>query len=1091
MDGDVQNCKHIVKSDDDEFFCSSDGGIHNDFSDQLGEDDSIFELYKQHKVSSLKRRIGSSLFGDVAEVKSKKVRDASVKNSELCHFSLKYFGDIIQSLSPDQISVIEAYGFGSLLKFDKCSVPKNFVKWIASIIDVRTSEIIFKDRVIPFSKQSVHKILGMPVGGKPLCSDSEAGKSFLLSKFKLQNLGTVQYYGDKLMFNKDLSDDEVFLCFMVVAIGCFICPDSSFVPSTDLIKVFEQPLQVRLYDWSLYLYDLMMAYVLKLRKQPRISKKGSHVLNASSYVLAVLYLDCVDFGSHKVSQEIPRISYWKGSVLKYCSELDQMSLSKFGRRPLKAIVDTTYTESFLKLDESIATGFSESSVPSEFKAKLESLYGDILPDELKYGICNIYATHFTEESKRMNLSCQALIFKIFSFCNELSAKFKDVRSAVEDQVPHVVDEPLNFLSEHVVQTPTIGNLKEKCHDVEEDIDLSLKCGLNVQTSICDAAVPTAKNCRLSSDVAKVNEKVEASMIDNDVIEYQKVVELSTPTFIMNRNISSSAPSLLIADPRVVKQKKFRQGEVIGCKPSLFDLNTCANELGSENYITPIDHVIEVDTVKKMGEVEEIFGFDQCYMAQCPNVSPDTCRYVYDVETQQYVRVRKDVCKDKFVSKNGSFLSKLQIGDLNLPLHSNEVTPNKISTPQVNANIVHNSLPHQHSDKDCILLGSKAPFGTQKDFVIVPDGDEEIDFPLKQSNSVPLIDLDEEEAKQAHDANEVKIMGEVLFKDKITAMCNKSDILYNKTLVPGASSMIGDGAGPSVVQPVANASKVGCAFDVQGFCKPQAWSKKYVVTKKEKLNYIAACRLASSTKWNDKNAVEIGGCYVKYRELGNSLRTGAKVGSFVINALCRKFFLDKRPTISRKHYFFSSVGAVVLKGCGSLSYVKNCFDGAASVLPLHRADMLLFPICHDDHWFLFVVDLKNSLFVFLDSYYSGDDYYHIFIRENLVPNFKRLYKELVNGPLDFENFDVVYPAVPKQDNLVDCGVFVIMFLTFWTWYCGMCIEFSQKDIDNIRIHTVSSLVCSEHNIAYATPITNYFGPGSFPRVGEIRKATVQN
>lgn len=55
------------------------------------------------------------------------------------------------------------------------------------------------------------------------------------------------------------------------------------------------------------------------------------------------------------------------------------------------------------------------------------------------------------------------------------------------------------------------------------------------------------------------------------------------------------------------------------------------------------------------------------------------------------------------------------------------------------------------------------------------------------------------------------------------------------------------------------------------------------------------------------AIDIGGCHVKYDFLGNSMMPGGKVGSFVINAFCRKFFLDERPTKSRKHYFFSSVG----------------------------------------------------------------------------------------------------------------------------------------------------------------------------------------
>lgn len=53
-------------------------------------------------------------------------------------------------------------------------------------------------------------------------------------------------------------------------------------------------------------------------------------------------------------------------------------------------------------------------------------------------------------------------------------------------------------------------------------------------------------------------------------------------------------------------------------------------------------------------------------------------------------------------------------------------------------------------------------------------------------------------------------------------------------------------------------------------------------------------------------VDIGGCILKYFSLGESMTAGNEVCTFVINALCRKYFMDERPTVSRKHYFFSSI-----------------------------------------------------------------------------------------------------------------------------------------------------------------------------------------
>jgi hypothetical protein len=45
--------------------------------------------------------------------------------------------------------------------------------------------------------------------------------------------------------------------------------------------------------------------------------------------------------------------------------------------------------------------------------------------------------------------------------------------------------------------------------------------------------------------------------------------------------------------------------------------------------------------------------------------------------------------------------------------------------------------------------------------------------------------------------------------------------------------------------------------------------------------------------------------------------------------------------------------------------------------------LYFPTFYDDHWFVFVVDINDSKFVFLDSYYKKDDEFHNYIRDLMV------------------------------------------------------------------------------------------------------------
>uniref|UniRef100_A0A0E0JLN4 Ubiquitin-like protease family profile domain-containing protein n=1 Tax=Oryza punctata TaxID=4537 RepID=A0A0E0JLN4_ORYPU len=54
-------------------------------------------------------------------------------------------------------------------------------------------------------------------------------------------------------------------------------------------------------------------------------------------------------------------------------------------------------------------------------------------------------------------------------------------------------------------------------------------------------------------------------------------------------------------------------------------------------------------------------------------------------------------------------------------------------------------------------------------------------------------------------------------------------------------------------------------------------------------------------------------------------------------------------------------------------VRKCFHGASYARPVQSCEMLLFPILYKHHWFVFVVHLKDQMFVFLDSLNEGSAY----------------------------------------------------------------------------------------------------------------------
>uniref|UniRef100_A0A0E0K120 Ubiquitin-like protease family profile domain-containing protein n=1 Tax=Oryza punctata TaxID=4537 RepID=A0A0E0K120_ORYPU len=123
--------------------------------------------------------------------------------------------------------------------------------------------------------------------------------------------------------------------------------------------------------------------------------------------------------------------------------------------------------------------------------------------------------------------------------------------------------------------------------------------------------------------------------------------------------------------------------------------------------------------------------------------------------------------------------------------------------------------------------------------------------------------------------------------------------------------------------------------------------------------------------------------------------------------------------------------------------------------------LFFPICYMGHWFLFIVDIANHCFVYLDSLYSEDSSYHLDIKDRLVSNFKNLWRKIVPNAerTNFNNFMILYPPVPKQTNLDDCGVFVMKCIELWHYGADLQNYFSHEDIPNIRMKYANGLYFS--------------------------------
>jgi len=110
------------------------------------------------------------------------------------------------------------------------------------------------------------------------------------------------------------------------------------------------------------------------------------------------------------------------------------------------------------------------------------------------------------------------------------------------------------------------------------------------------------------------------------------------------------------------------------------------------------------------------------------------------------------------------------------------------------------------------------------------------------------------------------------------------------------------------------------------------------------------------------------------------------------------------------------------------------------------------VLYCEHWFLFVVDLKQKMFLFLDSYFFKDDDYSVLTRRKLIPRFCHAWDMFVGSNVDFQHFKIAYPRVPKQSNTVDCGVLSNL------WRYGI-LELIYARTSQLKIYPISGFKLS--------------------------------
>uniref|UniRef100_A0A0E0LJ67 Ubiquitin-like protease family profile domain-containing protein n=1 Tax=Oryza punctata TaxID=4537 RepID=A0A0E0LJ67_ORYPU len=155
---------------------------------------------------------------------------------------------------------------------------------------------------------------------------------------------------------------------------------------------------------------------------------------------------------------------------------------------------------------------------------------------------------------------------------------------------------------------------------------------------------------------------------------------------------------------------------------------------------------------------------------------------------------------------------------------------------------------------------------------------------------------------------------------------------------------------------------------------------------------------------------------------------------------------------------------------SLKKTGTTFIGAASARQLHLCDM---------HWFLFGVDKKHRMLVYLDSLHQEGDKYFEPIISLLLKNLHTVWDKYHCTPMDFSSSKTKFPPVRQQEYSFDSGVYVMMFMEICSPRIILSNEFSSENIKNIRVQYTNHLFFGPKNKMLQTEVEdvvpNWFDP----------------
>ncbi|XBH76163.1 hypothetical protein VPH35_102853 [Triticum aestivum] len=843
-------------------------------------------------------------------------------------------------MCPRYQNVIQTYGMGCLLNFVRTEVPLRLVKWLASRFDVPSSEFQFERKFIPMAKYDIHDILDLLVDGEPLVSDPESGRDFILSHFNVSSIPPVSFFANKLKSTEvELSDEDIFICFMIVALSSFLCPNSSLSPIPKYLHIFRDCSSMCNYDLSGYVYEWLLSSIKKFKNSTKVASKRSVTFGGCHYAFAVCYLDQLNFGLHSVHDVKPRILAWRGNKVKQFSELDRNNSRSYGKRSLKRLCAPVNPQS---IEKSSASKDGDVPLCSDmlFEMNVQKSFGARFGFEAAQVVIDLVQSRNKDKPKLFVEWSQSLVIDVLECLSW-----------------HISNISLSTLNAKSVPTPKVYS--SEGHSLNK-FSFGAK-SVSIQSFIaerkCETVVETSSP-EVQQQIPNLN---EASPFVSGVV--------SVGGFHNTIVLSSSCPAPKVCDEGLVNEANV---EVAIPVADLSSIKSPSHSIGISPSTTWCAIPVVGSTLKPSGPLNsepkaDDNGFQRPTFAQLNRT----------LGVQSNGDVTNGEPNDKEVDNSFGELSPL------VPIRLSQRFHNALGDVECSQYVVErfmNSLDPRN-DEDCIEMAG------------LPNSEV--------SKSTHCSSHPTNEVKELQD--NIQIVGTSSFAARCQQLSRSNDVAYNKLKnftapqstscnprkqqatsspeveilssrsaprPPSAAPVPKAHAQSSIVPSGSSHGHVPRRMVVPGKYTSDpyvAQGNKFPVTNQERRHHLAMVEIGTHETWCKYEAIRYDRAYCSYRNLA-TLKSKEDVNNFLLLCVYRYLFKQSHPSASKKYFFFSYIGVsciyvifflirpysslhwghccllhfqeTILSGV-NVEIVANAFHGANSAFAMWRSNLLFF------------------------------------------------------------------------------------------------------------------------------------------------------